>query len=262
VDSRVYTEKIDAWHTRRIATLQNDYGWLSVVGLQWLKEGENPLPALGTVTLRRGKVSVVLAPGQAGMIGDLPFSSGPVRTETDAKGPDRIKVGTRAYVVIKRGDRFAVRIWDSNAEARSRFAGISRYPISEKWRIEAVWEEYRKPKVMKLPTALKGYTENYEVPGVAVINVDGTVLRLEPIIEDGSKQLIFVFTDGTSGGESFGEGRFVYAPPPERGLVHLDFNKAINPPNAFTRYATNPLAPPSNRLNVRVEAGEKTYEGL
>jgi uncharacterized protein (DUF1684 family) len=261
VDAKVYKEKIEAWHARRIATLQNDFGWLAVVGLQWLKEGDNIIPDFGTLTLQRGKVTVQLSSGQSGTLGEHPFSSGAIRTEVDSKGPDRIKVGTRAFVVIKRGERYAARIWDTNAEARSRFAGIERYPVSERWKIEAVWEGYRKPKKMRLPTAIKGYTEEYEVPGVAVINTGDNVFRVEPIVEEGSKQLFFVFLDGTSGIETFPEGRFLYAPPSDRGIVELDFNKAINPPNAFTRFATNPLAPQSNQLNICVEAGEKMYFG-
>ena len=260
MDAKVYKEKVDAWHARRIATLQSDFGWLSVVGLQWLKEGDNAIPGFGTLTLQRGKVNLQLSPGQPGTLGEHPFTSGPIRTEVDLKGPDRIKVGTKAFVVIKRGDRYAVRIWDTSAETRNRFSGIDRYPVSDRWKIEAVWEEYRKAKSVRLPTAIKGYTEEYAVPGVAVINLGGDVFRLEPIVEEGSKQLFFVFLDQTSGSETFPDGRFLYAPPPDRGVVELDFNKAINPPSAFTRFATNPLAPPSNRLAIRVEAGEKAYE--
>lgn len=47
--------------------------------------------------------------------------------------------------------------------------------------------------------------------------------------------------------------------PPREGRVVIDFNKAHNPPCAFTPYATCPLPPESNRLTVRIEAGEKTF---
>ena len=68
--------------------------------------------------------------------------------------------------------------------------------------------------------------------------------------------------DRTNGRETFGGGRYLYVKPPgPDGLVVLDFNKAYNPPCAFTPYATCPLPPAQNRLPFRIEAGEKKYAG-
>jgi len=259
--SQIYVEKIDAWHQRRISSLQNDYGWLTIVGLEWLKEGDNSVANLGTITLQRGKASVQLSSGLSGLIGDKPFSGGAVRTEADPKGPDRVKVGSKAFAVIKRGNRFALRLWDTKVEGRERFVGISRYPVSEKWRIEALWEEYAKPKSIKLPSAVHKYFEEYEVPGVATFNIGGVVAKLEPIVEDASQELFFAFSDNTTGRETYSGGRYLYASPAERGVVVLDFNKAINPPSAFTSFATNPLPPELNRIDIAIEAGERSYPG-
>jgi len=258
--SEIYRDQINSWHERRLSTLKNDYGWLTLVALEWLREGTNKFAGIGTVTLQGGKVSVQLARGLSGMIAEKPFESGFIRTEADSKGPDRVKVGPRSFVILKRGERFALRIWDTNAEARRRFAGIDRFQISERWRIEATWEEYKKPKTKMVPTAVPKYTEEYKIPGIAVFNVGGTVARLEPLTEEGSEELFFVFSDETSGRETFDAGRYLYAAPPAKGNVVLDFNKAINPPCAFTSFATNPLPPESNRLNIRIEAGEKSYQ--
>ena len=59
-----------------------------------------------------------------------------------------------------------------------------------------------------------------------------------------------------------GAARFLYTSAPVDGKVTIDFNQAINPPCAFTIYATCPLPPRQNRLNVAIEAGEQTYPGL
>ena len=260
--SQIYVDTVNSWHARRISSLRSDYGWLTVVGLEWLKEGVNIVPDLGGITLQRGKVSVQIAAGLSGVIGENAFTAGNIKTEEDVKGPDKVKVGSKAFVVLVRGDRFALRIWDTNAEARKRFSGIIRFPVSEKWKIAASWEQYKKPKTVKLPTAIPKYTEEYKVPGVALLNVGGNVVRLEPIIEEGSNELFFIVQDGTSGRETFADGRYLYAPPAARGIVELDFNKAINPPSAFTRYATSPLAPEANKISVRIEAGEKAYIGV
>jgi uncharacterized protein (DUF1684 family) len=258
---KTYVDQIDSWHARRVSTLKNDLGWLTLVGFDWLKEGVNNFSGLGTITLQRGKVNVQIAEGLSATIGDRPFASGVIRTEADNKGPDRLRVGSKVMVVLKRGDRFALRIWDTNAENRKRFVGIERYAVSEQWQIHAEWEEYKKSRTVKLSTAKPSYSEEYNVPGVAVINVGGNLFRLEPIIEEGSDQLFFIFLDGTSGRDTFVDGRYLYASLPEKGYVVLDFNKAINPPSAFTRFATSPLAPESNRLKLNIEAGEKKYRG-
>ena len=164
------------------------------------------------------------------------------------------------FVILKRGDRFALRTWDTNSESRIRFNGIHRYPVTEKWKIEAGWEEYKKPKKVKLATAIPSYTEEYAVPGVAILNINGIQFRLEPIVEEGSDQLFFVFLDDTNALDTYSEGRYLYSSPPEKGIVLLDFNKAINPPSAFSPFATSPLAPDSNRLKLKIESGEKRYQ--
>ena len=105
-----------------------------------------------------------------------------------------------------------------------------------------------------------GQTEDSECPGYAVFSLHGKELRLYPIIEEpGDKQLFFIFRDQTTGKETYGAGRFLYSDLPKNGEVVLDFNKAYNPPCAFTPYATCPLPPKENHLSVRVEAGEMTY---
>jgi uncharacterized protein (DUF1684 family) len=257
--SDVYVGQIEKWHKRRLSSLTNDYGWLTIVALEWLKEGRNVITDIGTITLQKGKASVQLSAGLAGKIGEHQFSSGTVRTEADPKGPDRVKVGSRSFTIIRRGERFALRMWDTNAEFRSRFSGINRFPIAEKWRLEAPWEEYKKPKVVRVASVVQGFFEEYRMPGAAIVNLAGVVTRLEPILEEGSQELCFAFTDGTTGEETYSGGRYLYAAPAEKGIVVLDFNKAINPPSAFTSFATNPLPPKSNHLSTRVEAGERTY---
>ena len=85
-------------------------------------------------------------------------------------------------------------------------------------------------------------------------------MRLDGVLEEpDAEELFFIFRDQTSGKETYGAGRFLYADLPKGGKVVLDFNKAYNPPCAFTPYATCPLPPPQNRLPVRIEAGEKAY---
>jgi len=107
-----------------------------------------------------------------------------------------------------------------------------------------------------------GAIENSPCPGAAVFERDGKTFRLEPILEEGSDELFFIFGDQTNRQETYGGGRFLYAAKAGAdGTVVLDFNRAYNPPCVFTPYATCPLPPPQNKLALRIEAGEKKFTG-
>src|SRR5258708_1005922 len=77
--------------------------------------------------------------------------------------------------------------------------------------------------------------------------------RLTPVVEEGSPDLFFVCGDQTNRTETYGAGRFLYAAPPQDGYVVLDFNRAYNPPCAFSAFATCPLPAKENKLALKVE---------
>jgi uncharacterized protein len=94
-------------------------------------------------------------------------------------------------------------------------------------------------------------------PGTVSFTIGGQTYRLEALLEsDDADELFFMFKDGTSNKTTYGAGRYLYAPLPKDGHVTLDFNRAMNPPCAFTRFATCPLPPVPNRLTVPIPAGE------
>jgi uncharacterized protein len=177
------------------------------------------------------------------------------RIAPDSK--DRVHVGRLNMQVILRGGKFGVRLRDPESEGRRRFHGIESYPAAESWRLTARFvSEPRKIPILNV----LGQTEDSDCPGYAAFQIHGREYRMYPILEEpGAKELFYIFRDLTSGKETYGAGRFLYSALPENGHVVLDFNKAYNPPCAFTPYATCPLPPRENRLNVRVEAGEKKY---
>lgn len=254
-----YEEEVRAWHERRVKNLLRDYGWLTLVALDWLEEGKKEIQNIGTLTLKNGAVSLDIKPGVKATLNDKPFSGGGFRVESETSTPDTVKVGTRAFIVMKRGDRLAVRMWDTEARNRKEFAGIERFPVKREWRIEARWVPYDPPKQMKVATVIPGYEQEYPVPGVAVFAIGGKEYRLEPVLEAPDADYFFIFGDLTNRKETYGAGRYLYATREQDGKVILDFNKSYNPPCAFTEYATCPLPPPQNKLPIRIEAGEKRY---
>ncbi|MCI0569169.1 MAG: DUF1684 domain-containing protein [Myxococcaceae bacterium] len=258
-----------AWHTRRLERLTAEDGWLSLVGLAWLKPGDNAAgsgeglavslpksaPAqLGAFRLEGEKVHFQPAPGVAVTVGGKPFAGGVLRTDAEGE-PDVVRWGSLRLHAIRRGERTGIRVRDSEAEARRTFHGIPTYPAQAKWRVEARLEPAKEARMLQVPTVM-GTVEPMPSPGTLVFQLDGKEYRLDPALE--GNQLFVIFADETNRTDTYGAGRFLYADVPEKdGKVVLDFNRAYNPPCAFSKYATCPLPPKQNRLKVRIEAGEK-----
>jgi uncharacterized protein (DUF1684 family) len=254
-----YFDEINTWHARRITNLKQPYGWLTLVMREWLDEGKNEFPTIGAFNVEKGKVTGTLLPTLKAVRGNQPFTSGVFFADADTVPAQRTHFGSKAFVVIKRGERYAIRMWDTTAESRTHFTGVQRYPVDARWRIEARWQQYEKIKKIKIATVVPDFVDEGDVPGVAIFSVDGKEYRLEPIAEQGSNDYFFIFGDKTNGKETYGTGRFLYSAQPQNGKIILDFNKAYNPPCAFTLYATCPLPSPGNKLTCRIEAGEKKF---
>lgn len=269
-----HARQIEAWRAQRVERLKAPDGWLSLTGLHWLKDGKNTVgsaadndivlakgPArLGVVTLKRGKVSIELDPKAGATVNGKSGKSSML--VDDAHGePTRVAFGTVSFYVIDRDGRKGLRVKDSEAETRTKFLGIDYYPIDPSWRVEADWEPFTPAHELSIPTVL-GTVDKLPVPGKAVFERDGKKYTLLPVLEDkDAKELWFIFADRTTAKETYGGGRFLYTDMPKDGKVVIDFNKAYNPPCAFTPHATCPLAPPENRLDLPVTAGEKKYRG-
>ena len=235
-----YRASVATWRSQKETELRADGGWLTVTGLFWLKEGENRVDsAPGVFELHAGKT----------------VYHGDDGREVEMKRDSKIVAGPRTYTVIERAGRYGVRLKDKESKLRSSFAGMRWFPVRESYRVTARFVTYPQPKTLAIPNIL-GSVYPYPSPGYAAFRIDGREFRLEPVIEEGEKKLFFIFRDQTAGKETYGAGRFLYTELPRDGKVELDFNKAENPPCAFTPYATCPLPPKQNILSVRIEAGE------
>lgn len=258
------------WHDARVARLKADDGWLTLVGLRWLDEGDNAAgssdkapvelpqkaPAAFGVFTRHGKaVSFKPADGVQVTVNGKPFAGGAIKTDEEG-APDVLRYGTLQLLVIDRGERVGVRVRDSEAEARKSFHGIDRFPVSAAWKKDCKFELAPEGRTIGVPNVL-GDVSDVPLYGTALFQHDGHEYRLLATKEEDS--LMFVFGDLTNKTDTYGAGRFLYTPLPKDGHVTLDFNRAFNPPCAFSPYATCPLPVKENRLSVRVEAGEKRY---
>ena len=152
---------------------------------------------------------------------------------------------------------YGVRLRDLNAEILKTFEGVDRFPVNEDWNIKAKFEPFESPKEIDIPTIL-GTVEKDFAPGKLVFSINQENYEILPT--SAGDGLFIIFADQTSGVETYGAGRFLYIDGPDsNNIVNLDFNKAYNPPCAFSKYATCPLPPKENQLKVRITAGEKNY---
>lgn len=257
-----------AWRAKRLANLTKPDGWLSVAGLDWLSVGENTigsapdaalkLPAsaparVGTLTWKEGKVHFKAADGVTPTLGGKPFLEGDLKAD-DAEST--VVLGDLRFAVIARGRRMGLRVRDLHSETFQRFKGIPAYAPDPAYRVIARFEPCAPMKDTQFATVI-GTPMDAKIPGRVTFTLQGKTMHLEPILDDDGVTLFFIFRDGTTGHGTYPAGRFLYAEPAKDGKVILDFNRAENPPCAFTLYATCPLAPDENTLPIAVEAGEK-----
>lgn len=269
-----YAKEIEKWRSERETNLKKESGWLTVAGLFWLKEGTNTVGVgegfdvrltdnfkqdkFGNIEFKNGAVVLKLAKGIEALVDGQRFFGG-MNLVSDEKGkPTEIKTGTQTLSLIKREERFGIRLKDSNSEARRNFKGLHWFPVDESYKVTARLEPWPEPKEIKVPNVLGG-NFNMKSPGLLKFTVRGKECSLQPVLADDGT-LFIIFGDGSNERETYQSGRFLYAEKPVNGEVTLDFNKAENPPCAFTPYATCPLPPPGNKLEVEIAAGEKRYD--
>ena len=267
-----YEQELEQWKAKRLAGLKSEEGWLSLIGLFWFKEGENRfgsdptgeivLPEskapqhAGTLRLNAGKVTLEANPEAKITSKGQPVTTLELKSDEDGE-PTMLELGSLSFHVVKRGERLGLRVKDRENPARAAFKGTDYYPADRKWVVNARFEPYEPPKKVPILNVLDMTTEELS-PGALAFEIDGHPYKLEALKEKGEEQFFIIFADQTSGKETYGAGRYLYADPPGAdGRVTLDFNRAYSPPCAFTKYATCPLPPAQNRLPLRVEAGER-----
>jgi uncharacterized protein (DUF1684 family) len=268
-----YLASVEAWHQGRIERLRSPEGWLSLVGLFRLTEGENRFgsaadnelvfpdkaPAhAGSIVVQASKATLRVNEGVSIQIDDVAVTEALLGTDTD-ENTSVMAMGSLRFYVIERSDALFLRVKDRQADLIAKFEGIERFPVDPKWNVQARWIPYDPPKSIPFADVL-GNVDNVEIPGYLEFELDGTTYTIDP--QPADDELFVIFGDATNGEETYGAGRYIYVPVADAsGIVQLDFNRAYNPPCIFTPFATCPLPPRGNRLPLRVTAGEKTWGG-
>lgn len=266
-----YRSEIEDYRRDREARLRAPDGWLTLVGLFWLEPGANDFgsdpalrivlpagpPRAGSLVLEGASVRLVPFAGVEMTVRGEKIADRVLRDDS-GDDPDVVELGRLRFHVLRRGERFALRVKDPESPTRLGFSGLDYYPVDSTYRVTARFEPYDAPREVGVATSA-GAVEKMLVPGRLVFGLAGAERSLEPLIyKAGETRLFLIFRDETSGTETYGAGRYLYATL-ENGRAVVDFNRAYNPPCAFTPYATCPLPPRGNRLGTAVRAGEKRY---
>jgi uncharacterized protein len=268
-----YTKAIEKWRSDKETNLRKETGWLTVAGLFWLKEGINTVGAgenfnvrltdnfkqgkFGEIEFKDGKAILKVETGVEAQSEGKNISTVDLVSDENGK-PTEIRTGSQTFYLIKREERFGIRLKDSNSEARRNFKGQHWFPVDVSYKVIARFEAFPEPKEIMVPNVLGG---NFKMksPGVLKFSLQGKEYSLQPV-DEGDGTLFIIFREKSSENETYKSGRFLYADKPGNGEATLDFNKAENPPCAFTPFATCPLPPPGNSLDAEIKAGEKRYD--
>jgi len=269
VEHAPYQAEIEGWRGRMEKSLRAERSWLTLAGLFWLNEGTNRfgtdpdneivLPEgsapehAGGIAFDAGAATLYAEPSVGVAVGGkLVIGTTRLRSDADT-APDYITLGDLTMLLIQRGERYAIRLWDRQNPARAAFTGRRWYTVNEAYRLSAGFVPHDPPLALPVPNIL-GETEQRLSPGYAVFVIDGHEHTLDAVTE--GDELFFIFRDKTAGDTTYPAGRFLKAAFPQNGQIALDFNRAYSPPCAFTTFATCPLPPPRNHLPLRIAAGE------
>jgi uncharacterized protein (DUF1684 family) len=215
----------------------------------------------GDSTARKSRVRLRANKGAEVRVNDSLVTERALLSDEDGT-PDVVKVGRLQMFPIKRGERYAIRMRDPESKMRKEFRGVPFYELDPAYRVEAKFTPFGgPPRKIEVPN-IAGYADSMIVPGVVSFEVKGNHLQLQPVLESPTDSSFwFIFADATTEVETYGGGRFLYADLRPDNTLTLDFNKAYNPPCAFTPFTTCPMPPEGNRLPVPIPAGERKYEG-
>lgn len=263
---------IEQWRLERKKAIIGANGWMSLAGLYWLKEGENTFGSnerhalvfpknapenIGVFELDNGKVTMRIEENiPVKHVTTMPKN---IDLISDKLGdPTTLQLDNLSWYLVQRENRFGIRLKDSQHPKIATFKGIERFPYTDEWKIPARLE----PALTTTTITLRNVIDmdvTMKLEGYLAFKINGVSYQLEAL--DGGPDTYFViFADETTGIKTYGGGRYLYVPRvDENKHTIIDFNKAHNPPCAFTDYATCPLPSATNHLEVPILAGEKDY---
>jgi uncharacterized protein len=266
-----HKSEIQKWRKAHETEIKGENSWFSLAGLFWLKNGVNTIGhgknfdiqltenfkngKFGELLFQNGTATLKVENGVEALTEGILISEMVLISDVNQK-QTVVKTGSQSFYLIKREDKFGVRLKDKNTKARLNFKGLKWFPIDPKLKVIADFEPFSEPKEILIPNMLGG-TFRMKSEGILKFKLNGKSFSLQPVEENG--KFFIVFRDLTSKTQTYGVGRFLYAEKSKDNKIILDFNKAENPPCAYTTFATCPIPPQQNRLKIAIKGGERRY---
>lgn len=245
------------WKQSRNRVFSNPTGFLAITNLVWLTKEPQEISGISGSWYSEGSSVHVIDSSSGehswdiGKIGDTSFQFDGIMVE----------LGNRSGSLI-------VRPRDPNSPMLKAFSGVKTFDYNPSLEVSATLEVAPAPKEVVVGTVVEGLTQAYVSPGVLSFEIDKTACRLTAFEQAGTKDLLILFRDATSGKSSYGTARSVTAKHQPDGTYTIDFNFSSNFFCAYTDFATCPIAPVENNLPVAIAAGESlpdariTAEGI
>lgn len=269
-----HAKEVNEWHQKRISNLTGPEDWLKLAGLYELEDGTHSFgsdstndlvfpkgaPSIGTITKEDTTITIdvnsdVSVTHDEDTVSQITMTPGNARSGTVLQHNSLLW-----YLLDRRGDYY-IRLVDEKHPNLEVFDGIERFPIDQKWKIKAKFKPFDNPEPITVPDVLnEGMPDT--VYGKLEFSIDGEDFSIDPLNHPQKDEKFYIiFGDETNGETTYGGGRYIYIPTPDKnGTTYIDFNRAYNPPCVFTEFATCPLPPPQNRLDIAIPAGEKMFE--
>ncbi len=271
-----YVKTVQDWRATVENGLKRDNGWLTLAGRFVMKPGVNSVgsAAGNDILLPKGvgpeKLGQVIIDGKMVVLKlnngiTMKGKEGEFKGErvllTDSSNRDWVTLGRMSFHVIERKGTYVFRLADNESEVRKQFAGRAWYDVNENYKVTAKYVPYPPGRTIQIIDIIDEVHDSAS-PGYLEFQLNGQTLRLDAVANPDDKELFIIMKDQTAGKGTYNSGRFMTVEWPESvrkdgGTVTVDFNKAYNPPCAFSEFTTCPLPPKQNQLKLKLEAGEK-----
>lgn len=276
-EQAAYIDSVQQWRDKVEQSLRRDNGWLTLAGRFQMKPGASTFGTgkdndivfppelkgtgpemLGTLVVDAAgkKVTLKLADGVS-MTSDGKAFSGERAMGSSTEKRDWVSMDRISMHIIERDGRYILRLADNQSLVRKNFPGRVWYAVNEKFKVNARFVAYPPGKKIPIVNVIDEVSDE-PCPGYVEFKLKGVKYKMD-VVGDDDDGLFFVMRDGTAGDTTYRPSRFLYVekkPKPNETFT-LDFNRAYNPPCAFSEFTTCPLPPEQNIVRTRIEAGEK-----
>ncbi len=263
-----YTAEIQKWRQDFDADVRNG-NWLTGIGNFEIPLGTSTLGSSQKSTMRLPPLHAANSIGRLIRHGDVVkfFPSRGIHANIDGhatstptilsmkSGVGKVQVGSIEFRVRPYADGIYLFVEDLKNPSINRFAGNKWFPIDDSYRVSATFVPYEKPEETRVPLTHIEWKQPMTSTGDVVFTLGGQKIRLKSFVD--GDNLFIMFSDLTNGQDTYGGGRFIYAPLPKDGATTVDFNKSFNPYCSLNQYVNCPIPPPENRVDYRVAAGEQ-----